>query len=92
MKQFKSKIPRIEVNALWSTIGFLASARVENAAPTSKGRWRLLYTIMCCETGVLPKSVECCERSEPCDAHIERCEIELGYLTALVDRGAMLPL
>ena len=92
MKQFKSKIPRVEVNALWSTIGFLASARVETTEPTSKSRWRLLYTIMCCETGVLPKSLECCERSRPCDNHIERCELELGYLTSLVARGAMHPL
>lgn len=92
LKQFKSKIPRIEVNALWSTIGYLASTGVATPAPTSKSRWRLLYTIMCCETGVLPKSLECCERSRPCEAHVMRCEIELGYLTALVDRGAMLPL
>lgn len=92
MKQFNSKIPRVEVNVIWSIVGFLASADVQIAAPKSKNRWHLVYTIMCCETGILPKSLDLFEKSSSSEAHVARCENELGYLSLLVARGAMMPL
>jgi hypothetical protein len=93
MKQFGSKFPRVEVNAMWCFVAFLAGANVQLPAPKSKSRWRLLYTMMCCETGVLPKSLE--DAAGVLNAnkkHTERCENELGYLTVLISRGAMHPL
>ena len=92
MKQFHSKIPRVEVNAIWSILGFLAASSVQTPAPSSKHRWLLVYTILCCETGVLPKVLEGHEKTKPCSQHIARCEIELGYLHLLVSRGALMPL
>lgn len=92
MKQFESRIPRVEVNAIWCILGFLAASDARTSAPTSKNRWQLVYTILCCETGVLPKALDDFSRSSPSPNHLARLEIELGYLTLLVGRGAMMPL
>ncbi|KAI2510940.1 hypothetical protein MHU86_3412 [Fragilaria crotonensis] len=92
IKQFNSKIPRVEVKALWSMLGFMAASNFRTSPPTSRHRWLLVYTILCCETGVLPKTLEGHERTKPNTDHIARCEIELGYLNLLVSRGAMMPL
>lgn len=70
----------------------MAGAKTKVEPKISKSRWRLLFFLICCDTGVLPKALEGKEKSIVTEQHAKRCELELSYLTLLVHRGDMSPL
>lgn len=85
-------IPRAELGAMWSIMGYVAGAKYQCMAPVSKFRWRLLYGIMCGDAGVLPKQLETFGKSAASAAQLLRCEEELGYVALLLSRGSLSPL
>eukprot|EP00980_Cylindrotheca_fusiformis_P029617 scaffold23625_cov137-Cylindrotheca_fusiformis.AAC.2 len=82
--------PRLETEAIWSLLAFLARSKSIVANGRSNSRWQLMSKLFSC--GVLAQDeveIKSTEKLPPSKAQLSACEKEIGFFATLLDRGSL---
>lgn len=94
-KMFKTAIPRSEIEAVWSILGYFG--RMKSPSSDVGHRWRLFISLFLSQAGVLgEKAIASSDKTisplPPCNEHLTSCATEIKFLSLLLKSRNLDPL
>jgi hypothetical protein len=90
MRKIVGSLPRREIEAIFMTFAFFASAPITIITPKTEKRWNILPSLFYLQSGVFRKRSGCFLL--PCQTQLRRCQQEIRNLVCLLDSGCLDPL